>query len=85
MLTQVGEQFGLDVNIVDQKVWDLQGKSSCHKIVKEGTHTVFPASYLIAVVVVELSHVQLSASIINNQLTNDTPHLCVFCIDSWRV
>ena len=81
MLTQVGEQCGLDESIVvdHQKLWDLQGKNSCRMIVKEGTRTVFLTSYLIAVV--ELSHVQLSApfnklkfAIPSIYLTNNTPH-----------
>lgn len=81
MLTQVGEQCGLDESIVvdHQKLWDLQGKNSCRMIVKEGTRTVFLTSYLIAVV--ELSHVQLSVpfnklkfAIPSIYLTNNTPH-----------
>jgi len=62
VLTQVEEQSGLDVSIDDWNLWDLQGRNSCHMIVKVlRTRTHF-LSYV--VVLVLLSRVQLSAPII---------------------
>ena len=60
VLTQVGEQSGLGVNIDYWSLGDSQGRNYGHMIVKVWTHTYFPASNSVAVVV--LSHVQLSAS-----------------------
>lgn len=61
MLTQAEERFGLDANTpADPIREDLRERSFCHRSVKVKTHTLFPASNFVAVV--ELFHVQLSAT-----------------------
>ena len=63
MLTQVGEQSGLGVSIGvgDQNQEDSLERSSGHMIVLAWSRTKFQLASNLVAVVVELSHVQLSA------------------------